>query len=59
MINNYGAVKSFRIGGIINAVVVFILLIINFVVNSRDKKDVQEKVELKLKDLSGVIGSAK
>ncbi len=59
MINTFGAIKSFRIGGIVSAVVVFILLIINHIVNSRDKKDVKEKVSTKLKNITNVISSSK
>ena len=51
MINKFGAVKSFRIGGVVTAIVVFIFLMINYAVNRDDQKTVKKDVEMKLKSL--------
>ena len=51
MINKYGAVKSFRIGGVVTAIVVIFFLTMNYIVNIKDRSEVKKSVETKLKDI--------
>eukprot|EP00112_Aurelia_sp_Birch-Aquarium-sp1_P021518 Seg582.4 transcript_id=Seg582.4/GoldUCD/mRNA.D3Y31 product="Major facilitator superfamily domain-containing protein 6" protein_id=Seg582.4/GoldUCD/D3Y31 len=50
MINTYGAVKSFRIGGIVTAIVVLFFLVMNHFVNKQDQSNVKKDVDSRLKD---------
>eukprot|EP00794_Sanderia_malayensis_P003688 gene3688-4205_t len=59
MINTFGAVKSFRIGGVVSAIVVFVMLVVNHVVNRQDQEGIKDKVSTKLKDFTNVVSSAK
>ncbi len=59
MINYYGAVKSFRIGGIVTAIVVFFLLILNHKINKEVQPQAKKDVSSRPKDINTVIGSSK
>lgn len=51
MINKYGAVKSFRIGGVVTAIVVIFFLSVNYIVNLKDRFEVKKSVDTKLKEM--------
>ena len=55
MINKYGAVKSFRIGGVVTAIVVLFFLVMNHFVNKQDQSDIKKDVDSKLKDFKSDI----
>ena len=51
MINKYGAIKSFRIGGIVTAAVVMFFLLVQYIIRAKDKFTIKESVETKLKNI--------
>ena len=51
MINNYGAIKSFRIGGIVTAIVVIFFLSVNYIVSVKDRYEIRKSVETKLNNI--------
>ena len=51
MINKYGAIKSFRIGGVVTAIVVIFFLSANYIIIVKDRYKIKESVENKLKNI--------
>ena len=51
MINKYGAIKSFRIGGVVTAIVVIFFLSVNYIIIVKDRYKIKESVENELKNI--------